>query len=89
MGRMAADFGMSGAKAKRGRTEASPAVEMVISRHGEPGFRPKSNTTSTQAGQIGLSKTKVYHVVAIRKDVAYTRFGDHDPEGALFVLAED
>ncbi len=30
-----------------------------------------------------------YEIVAIQKDIVYNRFGDHDPNGLLFVLKED
>lgn len=32
---------------------------------------------------------RMYEIVAIQKDIVYNRFGDHDPDGLMFVLKED
>lgn len=35
------------------------------------------------------SLKRYYEVVAIQRDIVYNRYGDHDPDGLMFVLAED
>ncbi|AOZ77348.1 copper oxidase [Clostridium pasteurianum DSM 525 = ATCC 6013] len=34
------------------------------------------------------ANTRKFDVVAIQKDIVYNKFGDHDPNGLMFVLAE-
>lgn len=34
-------------------------------------------------------KVKKFHIVAIQKDIVYNQYGDHDPNGLMFVRAED
>lgn len=76
---------MPGANIKRGRDYKAPPVEITVSRL-DPGERAQ---LMADAAAFGRSPVKVYNVVAIRKDIVYTRFGDHDPEGMLYVLEED
>ena len=33
--------------------------------------------------------TRIYHIEAIQIPIVYNRFGDHDPDGLLYVLEED
>lgn len=33
-------------------------------------------------------KVRKYHIVAIQKDIKYNKFGDHDPNGLMFVLKQ-
>lgn len=35
------------------------------------------------------ANTRKYHIVAIQKDIVYNRFGDHDPNGLMFVLQHE
>ena len=71
---------LDGMKVKRGRPEAAASVNIAVKRQsGAPGVqvtRMKENE-------------KVYNVAAIHKDIVYTRFGDHDPNGMMYVLQED
>ncbi len=34
------------------------------------------------------TKVRKYHVVAIQKDIKYNKYGDHDPNGLMFVLKQ-
>ena len=83
---MAVDLGMPGATIKRGRSDASPPVQIMVARQGDPGWKPAAPTANKQ---LGTEPQKIYDVVAFRKAITYTRFGDHDPEGVLYTLAED
>ena len=55
---------------------------------------PKSRLVPPRATTPGVScptaaPVKTYDVVAITKDLVYNQYGDHDPEGLMYVLAED
>lgn len=72
---------MPGARVKRGRDLKAPEVDIRIKRRlGPSGLNRATRASGTD---------KVYHVVAINKDIYYTRFGDHDPNGMMYVLEED
>ncbi|WP_146902523.1 SdrD B-like domain-containing protein [Cellulomonas aerilata] len=55
---------------------------------------PKSLLAPPRAATPGITcpstaPVKAYNVVAMQKDLVYNEFGDHDPQGLLYVLAED
>ena len=76
---------MPGATVKRGRDFSAPLVQVGLSSSG----RNARSSPASPASQAAAQTTKVYDVVAIRKDIVYTRFGDHDADGMLYVLQED
>ncbi|MGN0618158.1 MAG: multicopper oxidase domain-containing protein [Ruminiclostridium sp.] len=48
------------------------------------GFRPVCPPTTPPKGAV----VRRFEVAAIQKDIEYNRFGDHDPEGLIFVPLE-
>ncbi len=80
------------AKVKRGRNELAPEVRVRVRKMTTAEYRARVQSrrgTSKLASPCEAPTSKEYNVVAIRKDIVYTRFGDHDPEGMLYVLEED
>jgi len=80
----AAHLGFHGGKVKRGRDHKAPAVEISVHRGDRATLAALPAPAPREGGTV-----RDYHVVAIPKDIYYTRFGDHDPNGMLYVLAED
>lgn len=48
----------------------------------------KTNPYHFQLGPPEGAKIRKFEIAAIQTDIAYNRYGDHDPEGMLFVPLE-
>ncbi|MEM8962525.1 MAG: multicopper oxidase domain-containing protein [Acidobacteriota bacterium] len=84
MEQMAKDMGMEGATVKRGREYAAADVKVKVTRDVGPTL-----DTHINIDDVGFGRLKAFDIRAIEKDIVYSRFGDHDPNGLLYVLAED
>jgi len=60
-------------------------TEVLPKKTGEPPPKAPSPGCPCRRG----SRVRKYDVVAIQKDIVYNNFGDHDPNGLMFVLKED
>ncbi|MEV6612048.1 multicopper oxidase domain-containing protein [Kutzneria sp. NPDC051319] len=73
---------------RRGLPRPAMASVLVASMIAVPGVVGAAPTTAAPAGGCATAPQRVFNVSAIDVDIVVDRFGDHDPYGYMYVLAE-